>query len=394
MAPAQILDSFKALAPSVRSAWSFKLSLLRELLASCASQILNSRTNPTLNCRAQLTKEQNDTHDHDVFTVDISGSINAPDPALDALLRIRIIDLTDGLLHAKPLHGSLGQYQAQDSPLFSYTAELGKLPERLTTITSWMPVARLYADWMVFPRRGKRKLLLNVSILARQTLQKLASANCRLFYRNTTSGYADFGHDSERTRNLAVSLAFAVSAVDDNVSDCEIKVIENWAKNNMNAPDTPSAGSRKLAKALNQAAKYFRRGNSVDPHEICLKILEIAPVADRYEILDLCLQVASADGPPQRRVLDLLKKIANWLDLDPVKFRSMAEKILPLDIHRVADMEIVLGLTPDMTKDQTRRQLRDEYRKWNARVTNANPSVRQRAAHMLRYIAQARTQHA
>jgi len=206
-----------------------------------------------------------------------------------------------------------------------------------------------------------------------------------------TSGYADYRQNSERIKKLAVSLAFAVSAADNNIPDCEVEVIKNWAKNNMDLSDV-SAGGRKLAKALTRAVKYFRRGHRVEPHEICQKITEIAPLADRYEILDLCMRVARADDLAAPEELKLLKNVAKWLELDRSRVRSMAEKILPLTIHHVKDIEFLLGVTPEMTRDQTRKQLRHEYRKWNARVTNIDPDVKAQAAQMLHLIAQTRTE--
>ena len=393
--PASILKPFATVALCLRSAWGFKLPALGEVLGSVAAEILHARRPNTLNCRAQLTKQQTDNSGSDVFTVDISGSIHAPTQNHEAIVSISVIDVTEGIFRAKPLNGSVEQYRSQASQIFSYTAQLGKLPDRITTMTDWMPVARVYTDWMVFPRKGKRKLRFNIAIISRETNEKLTSATCDLVYENNTFGYIDLRQNTKHIKNLAVSLAFAVSAADNNVRDCEVEVIKNWAKNNMDFSHlSAAAAGRKLAKALTQAVNYFRRGHRIDPHEICRKIVEIAPLADRYEILDLCLRVARANNLAAPEELELLKNVAAWLELDQTRFRSMAEKILPLSIHQVKDVEIILGVTPDMTKDQTRKHLRDEYRKWNARVTNIDPEVQAQAENMLRFIAQKRTQHA
>ena len=314
--PASILKPFATVALCLRSACGFKLPALGEVLGSVAARILRERRPNTLNCRAQLTKQQTDNPGSDVFTVDISGSIHAPTQNHEAIVSISVIDVTEGIFRPRPLHGSVEQYRSGASQIFFYTAQLGKLPDRLTTMTDWMPVARLYTDWMIFPRKGKRKLRFNISIISRQTNQKLTSATCDLLYENNTFGYVDFEQNAKHIKNLAVSLAFAVSAADNNVRDCEVEVIKNWAKNNMDFSHLSAAATR---------------------------------------------------------------------------FRSMAEKILPLSIHQVKDVEIILGVTPDMTKDQTRKHLRDEYRKWNARVTNIDPEVQAQAEYMLRFIAQERT---
>jgi hypothetical protein len=46
-----------------------------------------------------------------------------------------------------------------------------------------------------------------------------------------------------------------------------------------------------------------------------------------------------------------------------------------------------------MDKEDTCRQLSQEYRKWNARVTNYDPEIQVQAEYMLKLIAKARNQY-
>jgi hypothetical protein len=45
-----------------------------------------------------------------------------------------------------------------------------------------------------------------------------------------------------------------------------------------------------------------------------------------------------------------------------------------------------------MGRENTRRQLNRYYRKWNSRVTNADPEIQAQADQMLKLIAEARSQ--
>ena len=78
------------------------------------------------------------------------------------------------------------------------------------------------------------------------------------------------------------------------------------------------------------------------------------PVAERYDILNLCLRVVKANGLAAEEELNLLKNLAEWLEVNTDRFRSMMEKVLPADMHQTEDMEVILGLTSNMTKTQAR----------------------------------------
>ena len=70
----------------------------------------------------------------------------------------------------------------------------------------------------------------------------------------------------------------------------------------------------------------------------------------------------------------------------------MMEKILSVSMYEIEDLEISLGITSQMNKKQTCRQLSKEYRKWNSRVTNRNPEIKTQAEHMLKLVAEIRNQ--
>jgi len=144
---------------------------------------------------------------------------------------------------------------------------------------------------------------------------------------------------------------------------------------------------------LDQAVGFFRDGNQLDTYQICKEIVEIAPVAERYDILDLCLHVAQADGVAAAEELALLKNLANWLEVDTNRFHEMMERILPVNIHQVKDIEVVLGVNSDMSKEKTRQHLNKQYSKWNARVTNADSEIQDQADQMLKLIAEARSEY-
>lgn len=350
-----------------------------------------------LNCRVRLTKLKEEDRIFDAFNVEICGSIHAATDAYQAALKVSILDVTDGdprAVQTEVKHGSSPGGLSM-SP-FCYKAELGKLPHQVTILSDWTGVARLRLDGLLFPRKGSRSLQFDTSIVSAATGQQLARAQCTFAYDNPSFGYVDLQEHGERTKVLAVGLAFAVAAADGNLYDCEIELIKNWARDNIldNPEQANDQDGRKLEKALSKTVAFFRAGNKLDSHGMCRELLEIAPLAQRYDILELCLYVARAGGSVAAEDLAILKDLASWLELDRERFRTMMEKVLPVEMHQVKDVETVLGITSDMTKEKVRRHLNKEYSKWNSRVTNADPGIQSQADQMLKLIAGARSQYA
>ncbi len=346
-----------------------------------------------LNCRVKLSKQQDGDCVSDAFNVEICGSIHAPRDVQSATLKISIVDATNTASERNPVKALVKQWQMQDSSVFRYNAKLGKLPHQVTTIPNWTSIAMLRLDWLELPRKGKRELMFNTSIFPAEGGEQLACARCYFAYHNRNFGYLDLKENIQRTKNLAVTLAFAVSAADNKLYDSEIEFIKNWARENITLSEASNKERRKLEKALNESIAFFRDGNKLNSNDICREIVQIASLADRYDILNLCLYVAQANGFVTTEELNLLKDFASWLEVDTNKFREMVQKVLPVDMHEVKDVEAILGITSDMSKEKARRHLNKEYSKWSARVANSDPEIQNQAGQMLKFIAQARSQY-
>ncbi|MHC4074984.1 MAG: TerB family tellurite resistance protein [Planctomycetota bacterium] len=192
---------------------------------------------------------------------------------------------------------------------------------------------------------------------------------------------------------LAMLLALVVSATDNKMADCEIELIKKWAAENIDLSQANNDIKRHFEKFFAETIVFFRKGCKVNIYKICKKIVELAPLADRYEILNLCVSVAAANGLATRKEVTILKNLSKWLELDQQRFHLSMERILPAQLYQEKDKEIILGITSDMNKEQARNQLNNEYRKWHARITNSHTPVQVQANYMLNYIAQARNEY-
>jgi len=386
------LSSILKMSPSMNIFGGFKFLVRRK--ATSSQQAYNSVEGNAegLNCRVQLTKQPDKGAVVDAFIVQICGSIRAPSDTHRAVVRVLIRDVTDGMAAVSSVHSRVEQWQMRDSPAFCYEADLGKISNTPIILSDWMTVARVRLDWLKLPRKGKRDLRFSTSILSGQNSEELARGAYTIAYENSEFGYIDLQENIEQARTLAVALAFAVSAADNKLYNCEVELIKNWARANIDFSKLSNRAERKLEKALNKTVGFFRDGNQIDVCKICNEIAEMVPVAVRYDILDLCLRVAQANGVVTTEELGLLKNLANWLEVDMNRFREMVGKILPVSMHEVEDLEFVLGVNSDLSKNKTLRRLNKEYRKWNARVTNSDPQIRKQADNMLEFIAKARSE--
>ena len=349
-----------------------------------------------LNCQVQWAKLEEENNVYDAFSLEICGSINAPSDMCDTTLQISILDVTDGTAGAKVVQSRLAQWSSQNGPdpsAFSYRAGLGKLPHRVTTLSDWTVIAQIRFDWLLLPCKGKRRLLFTTSITSTDNNQQLARSQCEFTCENPAFGYMNLQENMERTNILAVALAFAVGAADNKLYDCEIELIKDWARDNILENSASDNDEHKLDKALEKTIAFFRCGNKLDAYKICDEIAGIAPVAQRYDILELCLYVAQSKDSVTGEELTLLKNMADWLEVDCERFRIMMEKVLPIEMHEVRDIETILGISSDMSREKVRKHLNKEYSKWNSRVTNSDPDIQSQADQMLKLIAEARSQY-
>ncbi|MHC4356852.1 MAG: TerB family tellurite resistance protein [Planctomycetota bacterium] len=352
-----------------------------------------------LNCRIRKTELKEGNTVIDTFGVEICGSIHAPIEIPNATLKISILDITDGTDQAKTVQARSPQGALpgeSNGSAFYHVAKLGRLPQKTTTLQEWTSVAGLRTDGQEFPRSGRRTLRFDMSIASADDSEELANAWCTFVYDNPAPGYIDLQENDERTKVLAVALAFTVSAASGKPCECEVELIKDWARENVLERSESASyeeSCRNLEKALGTTIAFFSAGNKLDTYRVCEEIVGIATLAQRYEILELCLHVAQATGSVAAEEMAMLRNLATCLEVDAERFRAMVEKILPVSMHEVMNIDDLLGITSDMSKEHARKHLNREYSKWNSRVTSNSPEIQNQADQMLKLIAEARGQY-
>ncbi|MBP8305233.1 MAG: hypothetical protein KBE04_14025 [Phycisphaerae bacterium] len=343
----------------------------------------------SLQCSVLLT-QKGEPKPWDWFLVEIRGSASLLEGA-GATLGLWIEDLTCGSSHVRPVLERLSGSSGMPSDhAFLYKAPLTRV--QAVDGSTWQVTVQVDTSMICFARCGLCALAFSTEVIDGRG--HALQARSPFTYENRSRGYLDLGEDLDRARTMALALALGVATRDEGSLGRELGYVRGWALAAMDLGALSLKSKRRFEKALQGLAGLFSRQVEVDLREVCDGINQKTPVALRYDILEFCIVVAGACGQVGEGKLALLKDLVQWLELDPERFRAMMAKAVPMQAFQVIDAAVLLGIQPDMPKEDALRQLNREYAKWNARVTNPDDQVRSQADQMINLIARTRHQYA
>ena len=343
-------------------------------------------------CEVQLSAEPTAEGLVDAFIVKVKGLVVVPSDMHDTDIQVLLADVTDGGGRASAVLETSGKWQMEDSPAFCYRAHNGKIPRRRLILSEWITVATIRTNCLKFPRSGVRKLQFITSLISRESGAELVCAADVIGYRNTQPGYVDAKENSDQTRVLCVQLAAAVWPADTQTDEAGPDIILQRIERQCSASQRGEDHAEGLGlpeDVLREAAGFCRSGVEIDIESVCRDMTATSAITERYNVIELCLRVAGGGDSLGVGQIEVLTRIAELLDIDSEKFRSLAQKLLPIDEGQAEHVEFILGITSEMTIDQRRQLLNDEYRKWNARVTHQDAAIAAQADRMLTLIAEA-----
>jgi hypothetical protein len=118
--------------------------------------------------------------------------------------------------------------------------------------------------------------------------------------------------------------------------------------------------------------------------------------AQKYEIIELLLSIASADNKLSKEEDSLLNKIVKKLEVDEVIFANMKNKtIISVDEIETSTStsESIFGIKEEMSDEEKCKLLRKHYSKWNAQTNSNNPKTKSRAKEMVKLITALREKY-
>ncbi len=328
----------------------------------------------------------------DTFDVNMKGSVNGYRDDFNAKIIVNIFDITNG--KEEVVLSTLERFQKDNSEVFWYESS-EVFPYANTLISDWSLIVKIPKEFLVFPNKGKRRLKFKMYIIDSNSDHILVESTKELSYNCLENGYQDDVENREYFEEVIIKTALLVSYSDGIMDKEETKTIEHWMRKRIsNYNEEYQEKHRVRLNGYMKDGLEEIKNEYVDIYDVLEGIENIASEGDKYELFQLCLDVARADGEADKKELDILDDIAEYIHLDEKQFRSMIEKTLPINIHTGEQTpEQILGISSKMSNSEIQKHLRVAFKKWNAVVAHKDAQKREQAEEMLKIITELRSKY-
>ncbi|MDC0314327.1 TerB family tellurite resistance protein [bacterium] len=321
------------------------------------------------------------------LTIDGDGSPHS--------IRVRMVDETEG--NSLSVYCAIDDLQAPNSLSFLSTQPLPDVPfGMILNIDNFSHVVSVPTEVLTFPRRGRRTIDASIEVL--ESDRVIQRAQTRFQVEGISEGYIEGIENRERSEEMGIYLAMHLAASDGDIDKLEADVVKGWVKTILS---TSNEGARKERQnRMNTVlADAFAKSidSSLDLAYISGELKEKASMPIKYEIIEVCMDVMKADGVADPNEIRELKRIAKMIGLDENRYTALLDKRLAevktIGVATTENLATLVGISSSMSKEEVRRHLTKEYRKWNARVSHDDQAIRERAEQMIEHIAEARNQY-
>ena len=183
--------------------------------------------------------------------------------------------------------------------------------------------------------------------------------------------FINYEYKEELTIKMAVMMALTNNKIDNE----ESKIIKAFMKNKM---DSSKFGAKNFYKmqmdeALKDGAAIL--SNKQFPvQKITSKIKKNFDNDEKYEVIDLCMKILSADDKAKSDEIKMIDVIANGIGIKKTDstFAALKDKyLLKLSDdgdNSLENLEIKLGIDPKLPYREKRKYVVSQYKKWNSRL--------------------------
>lgn len=308
---------------------------------------------------------------------------------------IRMVDNTDGT--ERSVLCGIEELQAPNSLSFLVNQELPHLAfGMIWSIDSFTSVFSFPTELLLFPWSGQRNITASIEIC--RSGKVLKKAHSAFILTTSQEGYVEGLANRERAEELGIYLAMHLASADGNIDKQEADVVKDWVKLILSevASDDHDRRRDRLNEVISDAFQKAKT-TSLDLDYITGELEEKASMPIKYELIELCMDVMKADGVADPSEMRELKRVANMIGLEEGRYSALLDKRLAdvetIDVSNTESLASILGITSSMSKEEIRKHLTKEYRKWKSRVSHDDEEIRNRATKMIEHIAEARKQY-
>jgi len=385
----------------------YKLIWKLILAGSSASQeppVLSVAPNPTM----QLSDGYEPKLNLPIKIVQFKGKIPLTEPSKITFITSAVDITNEG---APPCLFPFDAFQEKRTLAFQQRFSMDRVFNPGDYANDWIRVGTVFPSLLHPPFSGTRTVQIVLRIIKDGQEEIVKSGYCKdgtpgmvwAGARNfqidfKTKGYVEEKKNRREAAILAITLAMAISSADGRFDDEEGEVIQDWIKKHVNSASPSEQDS--LKRDMNTTVeKAFQDGMStgIRTDQVIVRLNEIGDKSSKFEVLELCFEVMSANGDMNPDEVALLKAYADLLELPKEEFQRL------MDLHALNtsantdpanDDERLLGIDPSWDVSEKLVFLRKEFRKWNSRMaTLSDPEQRQVAQHRLDMIGRIRQKY-
>jgi len=344
--------------------------------------------------------------DFDVFGIHGKGNPQVKNSS-PVVFIFKIFDKETSL----PVLSTFDDTSETDSRVFEHVVKLGDLNGR--HFPEWARLSALIPDSLIGPNKGTRQLELKCYIWHESFKPSFKNGwlpegsdfqggidvidhEFTLFLPN--SGYMEIDDERLKIQIASIKLAISIALADGSLDKKEGNEIKKWIKEIV---ESSSESQKEAIKAnLNDSLELaFESGktNSIDIKAICNEIKDIGSKADKYDLLELCLDVMAADGEADKNELKQISEISFLIGIDYEEVTRLKDKrLINLDptLMSSSGLEELLDIDPNWSKEKINEHILKQFSKYNARLTTVPEGPqRENAQNMLDKIAEAREKY-
>ena len=189
-----------------------------------------------------------------------------------------------------------------------------------------------------------------------------------------------------------------MASSDGHLDQKELNKIKDWIRTRIEMLDDEKIKKEKkkhfseFVKATYAKAKNKRLSIS----NLVEQFNDKAGRSQKYEAIQLLLDIASADEKLHREEEKFINKIVKTTGINLKTFKEMKNKVIAnignIDTSEETSEEM-FGITSDMNKAEKCKLLRKEYTKWNAQTTHKELKRRKRAKQLVKIVADLRKKY-
>ena len=196
-------------------------------------------------------------------------------------------------------------------------------------------------------------------------------------------------------QTLIIYVAMAVAMADKKLDDKEGETIQNWIKQNLYIEGHSQKSKNLYNNALRDSYSLAESGNLV-LSDVCKRLNRYGNSAQKYDAVELAYKVMAADGILHENEAIVINTTAKALGITSAELEEIRDREIIKFETTVDDTDIdkFLGIDPSLSKKEICKKLKNEFIKWNSRLSILDEGKeKENAQRMLDLIGKARKKY-